>query len=863
MDEVLAPGTRLGPYEITALLGSGGMGHVYRASDPRLSRQVAIKTLSSSVAADADVVQRFETEARTVGSLDHPNLLVVFDVGRREDVPFLVSELLEGETLRERLRRDRTLAPRQAIELAQQVVRGLAAAHERGIVHRDLKPENLFLTRDRRVKILDFGIAKRVAVPGAPTAPGAEALTAAGAIIGTVGYMAPEQVLGERVDARADIFALGVVLHELLAGEAPFRRDTAVATLSAIVSAEPPELPASVPPLLARIVRRCLEKAREDRFHSAHDLGVTLELLDSVSSGPAGTTPSRATGLSRRQAIGYGVASVALLAAGSAAGVLISDGRDSAVAPSFRRITFRRGLIRSARVAPDGQTIVFGALWDGESCRVHTARIDGTESGALDLPDASILAVSRSGELAIALGGHSEGVITSGTLARVPMSGGAPREVVERVRFADWSPDGTELAIVRQMDVRHRLEYPVGTVLLQPADGDHTGLGFARISPDGRRVAVVEYRTPDSLMGRVAVVDRSGTVTRLTGDYLNIHGLAWRGDEICFTAADDRPLFRALCTVSPGSGVRMITRMPGNMTLWDALPDGRLLIAQTDDRAVLATRLAGEANERDLSWLDASWIADLSRDGRQLLFTETGQGGGASATAYLRSTDGSPAIRLGAGQAYALSPDARWAICAPSATLMGVPASHLEVVPTGAGESRRIEGNGLGYLGARWLPEGDRAVVLARESGRRQRLFLLDLRQGRPQPITPEGVVDWVLSPDGSTVATTGSSAGIVVHPVDGSTSRVLPGTTASQRVLGWIHDGLLIADAGAPGASPGELRLMDARTGRHAPWASILPQDRAGIMALVSFCVTPDGRSRAYTWHRALSNLYVAEGLA
>ena len=235
MNDALSPGTRLGPYEIDNLIGAGGMGQVYRAHDSRLGRNVAIKTLSGAGASDPDLIRRFETEARAAGGLDHPNLLVVYDVGRERDVSYIVSELLDGETFRARLKNGAVPA-RQAIDYTVQVARGLAAAHARGIVHRDLKPENLFLTRDGRAKILDFGVAKLIDAPGADAATTiADPSTGAGIVVGTAGYMAPEQVRAEPIDHRADIFALGVVLHEMLSGTRPFRRDTIPETLTAIL----------------------------------------------------------------------------------------------------------------------------------------------------------------------------------------------------------------------------------------------------------------------------------------------------------------------------------------------------------------------------------------------------------------------------------------------------------------------------------------------------------------------------------------------------------------------------------------------------------------------------------------------------
>lgn len=859
MSDALAPGTRLGPYEIGGMIGAGGMGQVYRALDPRLGRHVAIKTLAGTGAADPERIRRFETEARAAGALDHPNLLVVYDVGREGGISYIVSELLEGETLRERLRNG-AMPERQAIDVALQITQGLAAAHERGIVHRDLKPENLLLTRDRRVKILDFGVAKLTRTLGADEpAAAASTVTELGVVVGTVGYMAPEQVRGEAIDARADIFALGVLIHEMLSGSRPFRRETTAETLTAILNDDSPELSANVTPALARVVRRCLEKRRDDRFHSAHDLGLVLELLSTTTASGMPLAANRAgAAVPRRRALLYGAASLAVLASGLG-GAMLGRRFSPAVPPSFRRLTFRRGLIRSARLAPDGQTILYGALWDGGRCRVHSVRLDSPESRPLDLPDGNVLAISRSGELALALGSHFDGVVTYGTLARVPIAGGAPREMVENVKFADWSPDGQDLAIVRRVDGRDRLEYSLGKILVQPATGEGTGLGFARISPDGRRVAFVHYRSPGSLVGKVAIVDHTGTVTALSDDYPNVHGLAWKGDEIWYTAADEQPLFRALCAVTPGGTRRTITRTPGNATLWDATPGGPLLIAHTDDRAVVIARRPEDVDDRDLSWLDTSWVADLSHDGRLLLFTEGGQGGGLTSAVYLRGTDGSPAVRLGAGRAIALSPDTRWAICLSA----NPPSPYLELLPTGTGEPRRFPGNGVLYTGAAWLPDGKRIVVSAIEPGHRARLYLQSLEPGPRIPLTPEGVTTWVVSPDGSTIAARGPTAAIRLYPLDGTASRELPGVTDRESPIGWIRDGLLITRPGDPEAPRGEIYRLDIRTGDQVVWRNILPRDSAGIMVLVSLRVTPDGRSSAYSWHRALSNLYVAAGLA
>ena len=319
---MLTAGSGLGPYEIVGLIGAGGMGEVYRARDTRLGRDVAIKVLPAEFAADPERVRRFEKEARATGALNHPNILAIHDVGSHEGSPYLVEELLEGQTLREVLK-GRALAPRRAVEVAVQVANGLAAAHGKGIVHRDLKPENLFVTDAGHVKILDFGLAKLVGAPLSPEKVAAASTvvesTEAGAVLGTVGYMAPEQVRGLAVDHRADIFSLGCVLYEMLSGQRAFAGPTAADTMSAILSKEPPPLagPGSeIAPALQGIVSRCMEKRPEDRFSSAHDLALALRVVSGVAEAPAPAQVARAPLPStKRRAVAVALVGVALLAA--------------------------------------------------------------------------------------------------------------------------------------------------------------------------------------------------------------------------------------------------------------------------------------------------------------------------------------------------------------------------------------------------------------------------------------------------------------------------------------------------------------------------------------------------------------------
>ncbi|MEO8502015.1 MAG: serine/threonine-protein kinase, partial [Vicinamibacteria bacterium] len=360
----LVAGTRLGPYEILSLLGEGGMGEVYRARDHRLSREVAIKVLHREVSSDPDSVRRFEQEARAAGGINHPNIVAVYDTGLHEGAPYIVSELLQGETLRARLERG-VPGARKSVEYGVQICRGLAAAHEKSIVHRDLKPENVFLTKDGMVKILDFGIAKLGPSVGDPTGTEVEtrSRTEAGTVMGTAGYMSPEQVRGLATDHRSDFFAFGAVLFEMITGTRGFRGATPADTMSAILREDPTDpsrIGAEWPAGLLRVVRRCLEKSPEDRFQTARDLGFALEGSTTETTGSSGRTSAEPLAFRGWKA---GVA-LAILAGGGLVGAWCARGLLSAPPPtSFRRLTFRVGRVIAAQFAPDGESIVYSARW--------------------------------------------------------------------------------------------------------------------------------------------------------------------------------------------------------------------------------------------------------------------------------------------------------------------------------------------------------------------------------------------------------------------------------------------------------------------------------------------------------------------
>src|SRR6202453_5440841 len=404
----LPSGTKLGPYEIVAPIGAGGMGEVYRAKDTRLGRDVAIKVLPEAFARDADRLRRFEQEARAVAALNHPNILAIHDIGEYNGAPFLVSELLEGHLLREELNGG-ALPTRRAVEDASQIAEGLAAAHDKGIVHRDLKPENVFVTKAGRLKILDFGLAKLAKLQAAAeenaTLDATPQDTSPGVVLGTVGYMSPEQVKGEPADARSDIFALGTILYEMLSGQRAFRRDTAAEAMTAILKEDPPELSATgkqISPAVDRRVRRCPEKKPLQRFQSARDLAFNLEGVSGISSTAAGTVAIAEKRQPRRpwMLVAASLLLVALVAAGS---WMLGRGSGSVAIPSYHQLTFERGLVYAARFAPDGRSIYYSANWNGQPVQLYSTVPDSPESRSLNLTNSTLFAASTS-DIVISVG---------------------------------------------------------------------------------------------------------------------------------------------------------------------------------------------------------------------------------------------------------------------------------------------------------------------------------------------------------------------------------------------------------------------------------------------------------------------------
>jgi Tol biopolymer transport system component len=853
----LSSGIRIGPYEILAPIGAGGMGEVYRAKDPRLGREVAIKVLPATFSKDSDRLRRFEQEARAAGVLNHPNITAVHDIGSYDGSPYIVTELLVGETLRARLASG-PLPVRKAIDFAVQIARGLAAAHEKGIVHRDLKPENIFVTRDGRVKILDFGLAKLKQpedAQGKTDLPTEAEGTEPGVVMGTMGYMSPEQVRGRPADPRSDIFAFGAILYEMLSGQRAFRGDTTADTITAILSKDPPDLTQSNREIhsgLERIVRHCLEKNPEERVHSAHDLAFELEALSGISA-PAAVVPAAAAPTRLLVPI---LAGVAFLAAVVAA---FSVGRRSvhAAPPSFTKLTFRRGEITAARFAQDGKTVLYAASWEGSPIEIFSAQADKPESRPFGSLNTDVLSMSSVGELAVSLDRHVYApFVRTGTLAQIGLqSGGAPREILEDVEWADWSPDGKSLAVVREKSLRSRLEYPIGKMLYETAGW----ISHPRVSPGGDLVAFADHRGRWDDGGTVAVVDRDGKKRTLSTNFSSLQGLAWApsGKEIWFTAS---PIAnRGLYAVTLSGNQRLVARVTGSLTIQDIARDGRMLITQDSLRNGVLARGPGEDKERELSWLDFSVVWDISQDGKMIAFSESGEGGGPNYSVLVRGTDGSPAIRLGDGTAQGLSPDGKWvAALAPS-------GSNVQVVllPTHTGEPRPIPGGGLTPSRVSWFPDGKRILLTASEPGHGSRLFIQDIDGGAPRALSPEGYRSdrRGVSPDGTRAWAFGPDRRAYVYPLAGGEPTPIAGIEPDDTPCEWGADGHSLY-VYKRRELPAKVYLLDVATGKKTLWRELAPADAAGVGYLSPPSITPDGRGYVYNYTRVLSELYLVEGV-
>jgi Tol biopolymer transport system component len=534
------------------------------------------------------------------------------------------------------------------------------------------------------------------------------------------------------------------------------------------------------------------------------------------------------------------------------AGALIAVRWSTHPPVSYQQLTFRRGAIWSARFAADGQNIIYAASWAGKPLEIFLRPPGSTESQSLALQNAELLAVSRTGEMAVLLNSRQVAhFVSRGTLARVSLGGGAPREILDDVQQADWSGDGSKLAIIHDIGTVERLEYPIGKTLCETSGW----ISYPRISPKGDRVAFMEHQDRWDDRGRISVVDLNGHKEVLSEEWASEHGLAWSpdGKEVWFTANRSGEAY-GLYAVNQKKQERVLARVPSDLMLHDVAPNGDVLLSSETYSTPVMALAPGQTTERDISELDGVSIYELSNDGKTFVFQYYGEGSGTNYASYLGKTDGSPSVRLGEGAAIALSPDGKWVI-----SILNQPRQTV-LMPTGSGETRVLDRSGLREFGDdHWTPDGKHVVFSGQEDGKPSRSFIQDIEGGRPRPLTPEGITGTLISPNGQFLLTNVSNGKRSLFYIPQGSLREIRGLRRDDQILRWSEDGWLLCVSG--GHPPFTIYALDPITGNRRVVRSIAPPDSAGT-GTPHLHLSADGKSYVYAFQRVLSKLYLVKGV-
>ena len=656
----------------------------------------------------------------------------------------------------------------------------------------------------------------------------------------------------------------------MASGRQAFDGNTSAVVFESILNRTP--LPAAqvnpnLPPEIGRILDLALEKDRELRYQTAGEMRSELRrlkrALDSNRSVAAQPAPARQATLAAEPQSRKGHGSLlpwllvlAALLVGSAAGWLVRASRGSNSQAVYHQLTFRRGTIRSARFTPNGQSVVYGASWEGKPTQLFITSPESPQSRSLGRTGDEIMSISPSGEIALLVGARPTGTYTQvGTLARMPINGGEPREILEGVQWADWSVDSKNLVIVHDVDGKNRLEYPIGKVLHKTPGW----ISHPRVSPKGDLIAFLEHPQPGDDGGSVHVVDLNGNDTKLNQPFLTVEGLAWAdsGDEIWFTGSRTGSA-RAIMAVSLKGRERVVATVPATLSIQDVRTDGRVLLARESWRRELSGTVAGDTKEHDLSWFDYSFPAELSPDGTVLLFDEEGEGGGLNYSVYLRKTAESSAVRLGDGTSMSLSPDGKWVLSLTTST-----PAQIVLLPTGAGDARQLSHDKIYHSWARWLPNSKGFAFTGTEEGHGARIYVQDSLDGQPRAISSEGMAPLAIvpSPNGNEIIAVASDEKAYVYPISGGTARSVPGFQVGEQPIQWASDGRSIYTY-RPGELPAKIYRLDLISGQRMVWKELIPSDPAGVSQIGPVVLTSSASTYVYGYHRTLSDLYLVEGL-